>query len=222
MESYRKSQNSMILFRMRATTLMAVLCLLFGAIERAEAVPFFDTVVSFSPGSGSGIYDMPGIFPGPTGPGTYDPAAVTAHDGVILALGSNPYGSIVLTFSSGYVIDGPGDDLKVYDSFGLTEGFSLDVSNDGNTFFTVGTFDGSTAVTEAYSFGPSFVTSVDIAPSGLSSARFIRIIAAPVVVFAFPEAYDLDAVEALNFVPEPVSLLLVGLGGLALARRRRR
>ena len=67
---------------------------------------------------------------------------------------------------------------------------------------------------------------VDIAGLQLDAFSYLRITAAGNIVQGFPEAYTLDAVEALHYrstsVPEPGTLALFGLAALGLAFVRRR
>ncbi|MGD2182966.1 PEP-CTERM sorting domain-containing protein [Lusitaniella coriacea] len=191
---------------------VGAITLAFGTMgESVKAAKFFDRVIDFAPGRGSGIGVTSGSpYRGLNGPGTYDPSVVTALDGVNLGLGGaeTQPGSIILGFSDGSsLIDGDGVDLKLYDSFGVSEGFTLEVGNDGSNWFSAGTFGGyssSTVTQEPFLSWKTYVTGVDIASAGLTSAKFIRITAAPFSIPSFPEAYDLDAVEALNyaFIPE--------------------
>lgn len=184
--------------------------LVFGTMgESVKAAKFFDSVIDFTPGRGSGIGIIKGSsYSGSSGAGTYDPLAVTSLDGASLGLGGavEQPGSIILGFSDGTsLIDGDGVDLKLYDSFGVSEGFTLELGNDGFNWFNAGTFDGSSAVTQPFLGWRTYITGVDIASAGLTSAKFIRITAAPFSLPFFPEAYDLDAVEALNYTRIPES-----------------
>ena len=176
-------------------------------VRQAPSGTTFDTVISFVGGEGYGVEsgESDGTYTGMTGAGTYDAAAVTSLDGVSLALGGtndNP-GHIILRFDDGTVLDGPGADLNVYDSFGLSEGFKIQTSLDGETWsqeLHAGNTSGNSSLgATPLPFGVSYVTSVDLAALGVTSAKFVKITAADQVVFNYPQAYDLDAVEAVYF-----------------------
>jgi len=183
--------------------LLSTLAGLFLLVEAAQATPFADTVVSFAGGTGFGVIDQSGgVYTGASGAGTFDPLAVTALDGAALGLGgaSGTPGTIVMSFSTGSVTDGTGADVRFYDSFGVAEGFILDISANGFNFFNVGTFPGN--FSQNCSPGSPCITDVDISPSGLTTAAFFKLTANQASsVGNFPEAYDLDAIEALNFAP---------------------
>ena len=189
--------------------------LLFAPVASATTI---DTVISFTPGSGSGVF--------PGGPGTFVPSAVTALDGISLALGgtaANP-GQIVVGFSTGTVIDGPGADLRLIETNGIAEGIIVEASVDGILFFPLGSNDGQPA--HFCSLGLPCTADFDLATAGLSVASIFRLTAAEQISPEFPQAYDLDTVEALNIhaapspVPLPAPFLLLGmaLGALGVLR----
>lgn len=212
------------------TRVIGVLALLLPLAAPAAASPIYiDTVVSVTPGNGAGVEcDAPfGPYGGACGEGVFDALALTSLDGVSYALGgaTAPNGSIVVGFSTQLVVDGPGADIAIYDSFGLQEGFTLEASLDGTAFTLVGSYPaGGFPVC-----GPTCVTLVDLG-GALPSASFFRITALTGgSVFLFPEALDIDTVEALNYrgggvVPEPGTIVLLGTGliGAVRAVRKRR
>ncbi|SCY34066.1 PEP-CTERM sorting domain-containing protein [Nitrosospira sp. Nsp13] len=192
-----------------------------------HALPFADSVISFNGGAGFGIDD--GII---DGEGIDDLQAVTAAikalDGTIVALGgaTGTPGTITMRFSSGEVLDGAGPDLRFYDTFSFLDGFSLDISANGSSFIHAFSLAGDLL---NFSCSPAFpcITNVDISGTGLSEISYLRLTASGNSGQGFPEAYTLDAVEALNFrssavVPEPGILALIGLAATALVAIRRR
>jgi hypothetical protein len=201
--------------------------LISGICRQAQAIPFADSVVSVSPGVGSGVetFNSAGsLYVGPSGPGTYDPTAITLGlDGVSFALGGTTSlpGSIVVHFSVGAVIDGAGADLAIYDSFGGGEGFILDASLNGFSWVNVGSFSGVGAetTTSTYKGANLYTTLVDLAPSGVAAASYFRFTVTNQIIGGYPQALDLDAVEALNFgtgssVPDAGSTLILFGGAL--------
>lgn len=204
--------------------LAAVLCISSAMLH---ALPFADSVISFSGGTGFGIDD--GII---DGEGIDDLQAITAAikalDGTIVALGgaTGTPGTITMRFSSGEVLDGAGPDLRFYDTFSFLDGFSLDISANGSSFIHAFSLAGD-LLNFSCSLAFPCITNVDISGTGLSEISYLRITAAGNSGQGFPEAYTLDAVEALNFrssavVPEPGILALIGLAATALVVIRRR
>ncbi len=206
--------------------------LLLTNVGKAHATAFADFVNGFSGGLGYGVLDgSAGSYTGAVGPGMFDALAVTSLDGAVLGLGvegaTSPPGHITVSFSMGSVLNGLGADIRLYDSFGVSEGFSLEASADNSLFFPVGTFGGDPAV----ACTPMFPCTVEMdLPATLPVASFFRITARQFSIPAFPAAYDLDAVEAIHFqpsasVPEPSTFLLFAaslLGVVTGARRRSR
>ena len=209
----------------------AALCMSASA---SHALPFADSVISFAGGRGFGVDDESlGTYTGISGEGKFDPLAVTALDGVVLGLGGAPDasgviitpGTITMRFTTGEVIDGAGADLRLYDTFSFADGFSLDISADGSSFSHAFSFAGD-LTTFSCSLAEPCITDVDMSGTGLNAISYLRITAAGNSGQGFPEAYTLDAVEALNFrsfpVSEPGTLALFGLAATALAVARRR
>lgn len=151
------------------------------------------------------IYEwVPGIGAWPESPG--DPLGPPDLD-PNGAYGIGQQGSITLKMELPF-FDQPGDDLKVYEygnSVGATDdAFDVSVSTDAQSFFPVGSSSGDH-------------TTFDLANAGLTGPfRYVKIVDTNT---SFDGA-DIDAVQA--FTPEPASMSLLALGGLALIRRRRR
>jgi hypothetical protein len=164
---------------------------------------------------------------GENGEGVYAPAAVTALDGIILSLGgaTGTPGTITMRFTSGEIVDGNGADLRLYDTHFFLDGFNLDISPDGTSFTNAFFFPGDVGVFACSPSSPC-ATDVDISGTGLSAASYLRITAAGSSGQGYPEAYTLDAVEALNFrsfsVSEPGTLALLGIATAGLLGVRRR
>jgi|GEM_PF-552831 len=111
--------------------------------------------------------------------------------------GATPGGEIVVEFTNNLIVDGPGNDLKVWEVTGGTsypdEHIKIDVSQDGTNWFTVA----ADLVRDAQA---------DIASSGLSWAKFVRITeVSPIAPFeATADGFDLDTFSALNCAVPPV------------------
>lgn len=199
------------------------------ATPQVHALPLAYSVVSFTGGEGFGVEDNGDghSYTGPSGEGAYDPQAVTALDGVVLGLGgaTESPGTITLQFSMGEVIDGAGPDLRLYDTHFFLDGFNLDTSTDGSSFTRAFSFSGDLGIFNCSLESPC-IADIDLSAAGLASLNYLRITAAGNSAQGFPEAYTLDAVEALNFrstaLPEPGTLSLLGLAAAALGIVRRR
>jgi hypothetical protein len=202
---------------------------LWLAAPALHALPFADTVVSFTPGdSGSGVEDTSdGAYTGLVGEGEFDARAVTALDGAVFGLGSTAEtsGSITLRFSDGEVVDGPGADLRLYDTFSFRDGVNVEISADGTHFMNAFLSAGDLSYFRC-SLQQPCTADVDIADLQLDAFSYLKITTAGTIALGFPGAYTLDAVEALHYrpntVPEPGTLALFGLAALGLAFVRRR
>lgn len=212
----------------KAHFLLLALAMLPIVAAPVYGLPLADSVIGFTSGAGFGVEDdSNGSYTGVSGEGKYDPSAVTALDGAVLGLGgaTGTPGTITMRFSTGEVIDESGPDLRFYDTHFFQDGFSLDISADGSSFTHAFFFPGDLGIFECSLESPC-ITDVDISSTGLEAISYIRISAAGSSAQGFPEAYTLDAAEALNFrstvIPEPGTLALLALAGATLAVMRPR
>lgn len=129
-------------------------------------------------------------------------------------------------FAANLIIDGPGPDINVYEvDFGAVEFNLADilVSMDGINFFNIESTSGPAVdlIGDDAHGNASFRRSFDLGPSGLTTVRYLKIQGTGGGAAGGSNDFDLDAVAAVNFIPTPGALALMGMGGLAMARRRR-
>lgn len=173
-----------------------------GDTTRACAVgeEFADAVVSFSQGvrkNGTAVLpdrsDPTDALYAPQSDGTPFDNPTIAGSFVSLGFAGAQAGlrQIVLSFDDNVIVDGSGDDLKVWEVTGGTsypdEHVMIEVSQNGTDWFVV-----APDVTRD--------ATVDLGVSGLAWARFVRLtdVTNPAAFEAAADAYDLDAVSALN------------------------
>lgn len=210
----------------------------------ANAVPFYADTVLGTPdgGAGSGvinnaIFSGDFSYTGPVGPNTFDIEAVNDLDGVSWAMGEGPFGSIILGFATGYVFDGVGDDILIWDTNDFNEGISVEASSDGSNWTFLEEIFGDNSSPCFFALAPACSVGLDFANyTGVSSASWFRLTAAPFSVTSSTvgSGFDLDALQAVNFmegsgpgpdpepVPEPGTLALFGFGLAALGLSRRK
>ena len=140
-----------------------------------------------------------------------------ATDGDASTFLSLPTGSYVTVgFSSGFVIDGPGNDLFISEVGAASELANIFVSTDFGTSFTLlGTADGGT------------LTELDLADIGFTGmVNAVRVVGLD--NGGGSPGFDVSFVQGLEgsvvMVTEPGTLALLGIGlvGMGLARRRRK
>lgn len=199
--------------RRLAVPAIAALMALGGGSAHAATI-IANTVLDFFD---SGAGPLTGPYGG-TFPGSFpDPVPLSfATDGDSTTFVSLPTGSYIdLGFTSGFIFDGPGNDIFVSEPGDAMEVAEVYVSSDfGVTFTFLGLADGGT------------LTELDLADIGyMGIVNAIRIVGldnlggSPGFDVAF-----VQGLEGSSVVPVPAAapLMLAGLGGLAFLRRRRR
>ncbi len=164
-------------------------------------------------------------------------------DAVYLGSPDSAYGGIYgygigtnsLTFDFLYVENVDGADFNVYEAFGLSEFYLLDVyvGVDGSTWYQVDSTQGTPLVFDNFGpyandpYGTPLVYSYAI-PDTLASIRYIRLVGTGSngqPLGSQGAGFDLNAVgvDPRFPVPEPGTLLLIGAGllGVGLLRRKR-
>jgi hypothetical protein len=127
------------------------------------------------------------------------------------------FGSVIVDMGAAGFTDGPGNDITFW--FGgsgdseVVEGFMVWISANGKDFSFVTSLPKEAEIPGPV---PLFTRSVDIASTGLASARYIWV--TDMGTDLSGGGFELNAIE-VN--PEPATLCLLGFGALNLLRRRR-
>ena len=172
---------------------------------------YAQSIESFTPGSPiHSIAPIENILGAPDT--TYNPWDSTGSIGHM--------GSVTVDMGQTGFTDVPGDDIFLwYGGFTtpsyneVLEGCRVEVSMDGLEFFFVGELPYGGIVGSPVA---PLSRGLDISDSGLAHARYIRV---------WDTGTDVDAggleLNAIEAIPEPMTLSLLALGGLAMLRRRR-
>jgi hypothetical protein len=177
--------------------------------------PFVAEVVSFTPGAGAGYGQdrFPDVVYGP-------PQAPGDGGGSLDVLSVGESGEIVVAFLDVDLIDGPGDDLAVFENAfrGWPEPGIVGVSEDGEAWYewpcdpvdAPGGYPGCAGVALVYANASNGVDArlpeaggdrYDLAELGLTRARYVRVRDSGTNPYAGTSGgFDLDAMAALHVV----------------------
>ena len=155
-----------------------------------------------------------------------EPNADTVAHALAVANFDGTPGYVTVSFDC-LLADGSGNDFTVHlwdfrpqEPITGWESFIVAASANGTDFFDVGTAD-----PVDYSFPAEGLAEIgfDLGASGLTQAAYIRItndVIVPGGDSGLYEGPDIDAIELHNYVPEPATMGLLSLGGLAILKRR--
>lgn len=175
---------------------------LFGGVEfPGGAISFADEVVSYQKGTWAGLgYDNPSRALGEPDSGDLSVSCVS--------LGNN--GTLILGFTDNYLITSgdPDDDLWIFEGGPGGEQTAVSISIDGSNWIDVGIVNGPGGIDIDTTVSSGFYSYIKLYDVGnLPSTQ--------------PWAgSDINAVGAISTVPEPATMSLLVIGGLAMLRRR--
>lgn len=182
--------------------LSVVLLILVLGVTQSSADVYLDMVISFDQPAGSEVvaWQLPGFALG-------EPE----DDGVHFISIDLPE-TLIVAFTDNTAIDGPGDDIKVFEVGGHVETVQIYASMDNISYIYLG--------------NPSGIVSYDISSyDNLDYINYLKFVGDWVGTDVGTEGYDLDAVEALNsgtHIPIPSAVWLLGSGLIGIIGIRRK
>ena len=194
----------------KSSFILAVIPIVLLASSQALGV-YGESIYDFNPGNPiHSIAPIENILGPPDM--TTDPWGSTAAIGHL--------GSVVVDMGAAGIYDVPGDDIFLWfggftntNYYEVVEGLIVEASINGSQFHYVGELSKGNNVSAPV---PPFSRPMDLAVSGLSHARYLRI--SDTGTDGAFGGLELNAIEA---VPEPATIAMLGLGSLMFLRRRR-
>jgi len=193
--------------------LVVAMALVFGIVSAANATvvvggySFDDNAFADYLISSSGSYTTSG--------GSLE-SCVTGANVYTYAFSQTPGAYLDLGFSDNYLVNGPGNDLALFE-LGIPDTFGVSLTIGGTThtyqtFYTGysgGDYNLNVALVNLDDFG--FAT----------GSLFSHVVIGMDIVSGSGTVPSLAVVGALNSIPEPATICLLGLGALSLIRRKK-
>ncbi len=190
-----------------------------GMLSFADRVDYYNPSIMTDPTNGLDSPDIRWRNPADAlGAPNYTPPTTNIHNvGQFVSLGNG--GELVLRFVDNRLTGNgnAGDDLYIFEVGPVVESTNVWISQNGQGWMFVGTIQGST---RGIDIDPYLVT------AGLPyTTQFAVVMLADVYSdsfgYGFVSGADIDAVGAISSVPEPATLMLLGVAGTMLVIRRR-
>lgn len=195
---------------------------------RSLATPSALLALLSLPTTGTALGAVPGYYPGTV----FQTPEANPAQSVVIGAPDDRYiglGAQFVTYNLGGIrlINGPGPDINVYEAdFGAVEFNLMDilVSMTGTEWFSLypTIAPGVDLIGDQRHNSAAHFRSFDLAGSGLTEARFIRIKGLGTGPSSGTNGFDLDAVGLINWiVPAPAAPLTLSVFALVANRRRR-
>ena len=196
---------------------LSVAAVAFGGTANAASIIADEVIDFFDSGAGPIAGPYGGTFPGTGNVPVPLSHAVDGNDTTYVSLPTGTF--IIVKFNSGVVVDGMGDDLFIDEVGNGAENATIEVSEDGINFFSVGTAFGDQT--------SNFDLSSVFANHGLAFVQFVKVTGLD--NGGSVPGFDLTLVEGLEGsiapppeVPVPAAALLFGPVIAAFVARRKK